>query len=245
MKPLATIILLMGFLQSFAQPSQLHTYNPIPRLGEEIQITFSLRKQDLTSLAEKDDMTQEERDILADNFIGSGSFKTNKVATDTGTVTIGPFSLTFGERTYHTGVLTLKVYPKLPSNIRQGMWMRYVEIGEHGYLITEQRVDTKPKTEKTSTGVSFSMGDAADVAYAELNKSKMEKLGLKIISSSTNTATDTVDKIGDEIFSGTVNYKRCTYTIEKQVNFKGPIELTKKLFDNFPDQVYTEDIVIR
>ena len=242
MKPLVTIILLINFFQSLAQ--QLHTYNPIPRLGDEIEITFSLKKEDLTALATKEKKTPEEQDILADNHIGNGSFKINKVATDTGTVTIGPFSFTFGERTYHTGVLTLKVYPKLPSNIRQGMWMRYVEIGDHGYLITEQRVDTKPKTEKTSSGVSFSMG-GGDVAYAALDKTKMEKLGLKIIARSTDTATDTVDKIGDELFSDVVNYKRCTYTIEKQKSFKGPIELNKKLFDNFPDQVYTDDIVIR
>src|SRR5688500_6959126 len=180
MKPLATIILLMGFLQSLAQHSKLRTSNPIPRQGEEIEITFSLKKEDLKVLENKDKKTEEEREMISNNFIGSGSFRTKKVAADTGMVNIGPFTFTFGEHTYHTNVLSVKVYPELPSNIRQGIWMRYVQINNYGYLITEQRIDTGPKYEKTSSGSTISIGDE-NVTYATLNESKLEKLGLKVV----------------------------------------------------------------
>ena len=244
MKHLVAIILSVLFAESWAQHSTLTTFNPIPRQGAEIEIQFSLEKQDLSALKNKKDKTTEENDLLYDNYFGNGSLKMRKLLTDTGKVSIGPFSFTFGESTYQTNVLTLQVHPKLPGNIRDGLWIRYVELDDRGYLIIEQRIDTKAKKEKTPDGISYSIG-GGEAIFATLNEKKIENYGLKIIRTSSRTEADEIDKIDDELYSGLVSYKEFIYILEKQPNFKGPVKLDKKLFDHFPEKVFTEDVVIR
>jgi len=64
MKHLVAIILSVLFAESWAQHSTLTTFNPIPRQGAEIEIQFSLEKQDLTELESKKNKTTEEKDLV-------------------------------------------------------------------------------------------------------------------------------------------------------------------------------------
>jgi hypothetical protein len=243
MKDFLLLLTLMTSLNVFGQNSKLETNNPIPRQGDEIEITFSINEADLGHLEGKEKKTMEEFNAIWDNNVGSGSFKIKELMTDTGTVKIGPFSFTLDEKVYTTNILTLKVYPKLPNDIKDGIWIRYAKYGDKGFLIVEQRVSNTPKVENSSTGRTVSYNNDG-VAFAELDQVKFETYGVDINFTSTNSSMQTLDNDGD-MLSGNVSYKISTYTFKFKPNFKGLIKVDKHLFNNFPDNLMTDKIEVK
>lgn len=238
--PFVTLI----FLTSYGQNSKLTTTNPIPRQGDEIQIEFSIDKKDLTELNNKQKKSKEDYNRIWSNSIGKGSFNINKIISDTGKVKIGPFALTINDTTYVTNTVTLKVLPKLPGNVRNGIWIRSTEINNVGYLIIEQRVSRAPLTKSDNRGATLTLNND-EIQFAELKKEEFAKLGLKILSSSTNSTSQIVDKVGDELLSQFVNYHQSTFTFEKQPNFIGTLKLDENLFMNFPKNGLIEILTVR
>jgi hypothetical protein len=231
-------------LNLFGQHSKLETNNPIPRQGDEIEITFSLNKADLGQIESKDKKTKEEYNAIWDNNLGSGSFKIKKLLTDTGNVKIGPFSFAIEDKTYTTNTLVLKVYPRLPNDIKDGIWVRYTNYEGKGYLIVEQRVSNSPKVENTSTGRTVSMNNDG-ITFAELDQDKFETYGVDINYSSSNSSMQTLEKTGKDFSSGTVSYKISTYTFKFKPDFKRPIKVDKSLFTNFPDNLMTDKVEVK
>jgi hypothetical protein len=241
---IAPILIFLGLsLHALGQNSQLETKNPIPRQGDEVQIVFTIDKRDLTELRNKEKKTKEEYNKLWDNNVGKGSLKITQIVSDTGRVKIGPFSFIVDDTTYVTNVLTLKVLPKLPGNIRDGVWIRYTEVDEIGYLIIEQRVSRGPQKKTDSKGTSLAL-DNEGITFADLDREKFEKLGFTIISSSSNSSMQTVDKLGDEVFSDFVNYHESTYTFEKS-DTKEAFKIDKTLFLNFPKTGHHELVAVK
>jgi hypothetical protein len=227
------IIILLGLLtEAWGQNSRLETNNPIPRQGDEVQIEFTIDKDDLTEIRNKEKKTKEEYNKMWGNNVGKGSLKITQIVSDTGRVKIGPFSFTVNDTTYVTNTLTLNVLPKLPGNIRDGIWIRYTEIDGIGYLTVEQRVSRGPQKKADSQGTSLAL-DNNGITFAELDRDKFEKLGFKIISSSSSSSMQTVDKVGDDLLSDFVNYHESTYTFEK-INLKGTFVIDKSVFVNLP-----------
>lgn len=241
----ASILILSGLcFSAWGQNSRLETNNPIPRQGDEIQIEFTIDKRDLTELRNKEKKTKEEYNKLWDNNVGKGSLKITQIVSDTGRVEIGPFSFTVDDTSYVTDILTLKVLPKLPGNIRDGLWIRYTNIEDIGYLIIEQRVSRGPRKKADSQGLSLSL-DNEGITFTELDKEKFEKMGLKIISSSSSSSMQTVDKVGDDLFSDFVNYHESSYTFERQANFNGIFKIDKSLFVNVPKTGHYELVAVK
>lgn len=110
--------------------SELSTNNPAPRQGDEIEINVTLKENG-------------ER-------IGKGDIKISQLITEVGHVNIGPFKFTIGDKAFETGVLTLTISPKLPDDIKDGFWIRLIEVKGEGYLIMEQRISNQWKREKKS-----------------------------------------------------------------------------------------------
>lgn len=239
---LLTIILFGLLTEALGQNSRLETSNPIPRKGDEVQIEFTLDKEDLTELRNKERKTKEEFNNLWRNNVGKGSLRIAQVVSDTGRVKIGPFSFIIDGTTYVTNVLTLRVLPNLPGNIRNGVWIRYTEVDNHGYLIIEQRVSRGPRVKTESGGTSLSL-DNEGISFADLDKEKFEKLGLKVISSSSSSTMQTVDKAGDDPFSDFVNYHESAYMFKK-VNLKATLNIDKSLFKNLPETGHYEVVAI-
>jgi hypothetical protein len=129
------------------------------------------------------------------------------------------------------------VYPALPENLGEGIWIRYVEFDKKNYLLVEQRIPDSPKKEDTSQGAVISLSTEG-ATFAELDKEKLERDGIKIVSSYSSTA---MNKVGN----GYVNYKISTFIFEKNSNFKNPIKINGRYFSNFPKQVHTEEVVIK
>ena len=239
------ILILSGLcIHSWGQNSKLETHNPIPRQGDEIQVEFSVDKLKLSDLRDKEKKTKEDYNKLWDNNIGKGSFKINQIVADTGKVNIGPFSFTVDDTTYVTNILTLKVLPKLPGNIKEGIWIRYTEIAGLGHLIIEQRVSRGPQKKTDSQGTSVSL-DNGGITFTELDQEKFERFGLKITYNSSNSSMQTVDNVDGDLFSGFVNYHELTYTFEKLTDFKGRLMIDKGLFLNFPKSGFVEILAVK
>jgi hypothetical protein len=213
MKYVCVFFFFLTAAQAEAQLPKLEPSNPAPRQGEEVNINFLLK------------------DGNAD--IGSGNFKVRQPLADTGLVTIGPFQFSINNKSYSTGTITLHVYPKLPDNIHEGIWIRYVAFEGKYYLITEQRIPADQK--KKPEGNSIVIGGEAP--FAELDRDQFEQAGLKVVNSNSYTDSGPMGK--DE-----VSYKLTTYRFEKTAYFKGRLRLDKKFFTDFPEKVITSDVWI-
>lgn len=239
-----SIILLFALLtEAWGQNSRLETSNPIPRQGDAVQIEFTIDKRDLTELKNKGKKTKEEYNRLWDNNVGKGNLKITQIVSDTGRITIGPFSFSVHDTTYVTNSLTLKVLSKLPGDIRNGIWIRYTVISDIGYLIIEQRVSRGPQKKTDSQGTSLAL-DNEGITFADLDKEKFEKLGFEIISSSSSSSMQMVDRVDDDPFSGFVNYHESVYKFEK-INLKGALKIDKNLFINLPKTGHYELVAVK
>jgi len=198
-------------IQAAGQLSKLEPSNPAPRQGEEVNITFLLKEGS------------------AD--IGGGSFKVRQPLADTGMVKIGPFQFSINDKSYSTGSLTLRVYPRLPDAIHDGIWIRYVAFEGKHYLITEQRISADQKKKPESNAIVI----GSEESFAELDRDQFEQAGLKVVFSNSFTDSEVMGK--DE-----VSYKLTTYRFEKTSFFKGKLRLDKKFFVDFPDKVITPDV---
>jgi hypothetical protein len=238
------IIILLGLLtEAWGQNSRLETNNPIPRQGDGVQIEFTIDKRDLAELKNKEKKTKEEYNRLWDNNVGKGNLKIIQIVSDTGRVTVGPFSFSVDDATYVTNSLTLKVLPKLPGNIRDGIWIRYTAINDIGYLIIDQRVSRGPQRKTDSQGSSLALENEG-ITFADLDREKFEKLGFKIISNSSSSSIQSVDKVGDDPFSDFVNYHESAYTFEN-ANLKGTLKIDKNLFINLPKTGHYELVAVK
>lgn len=229
----------------WGQNTKLLTSNPAPRVGAEIEITFDVEKADLTELEDKKKKSEDDYEALRANSVGQGSFKVTMSA-DTGTFDIGPFSLTVRGAVYTSDVLRLKVFPALPDDVKEGLWIRYTEFDGHGYLLLEQRVPNAPKREVTDQGFSVTM-DSEGVAFAEPDKEKLEARGVKIVSSRATSSSQSVGDHNGDFYSNVVSFNEAAYKFELGPEFKGPLKIDKSFFKNFPDKdkVFMKDVVIR
>jgi hypothetical protein len=213
MKYLSALFFFLAMIQAMAQVPKLEPSNPAPRQGEEINITFILKE--------------------AGADIGNGNLKLRQPLTDTGLVKMGPFQFTVNDKTYATGTLNLRVYPRLPDTIYEGIWIRYVLFEGKHYLITEQRVSSDPRKKSSEVMIVSNNG----IAFAELDRDRFEEAGLKVVYSNSFSASQIIDK-------NEISYKLTTYKFEKTPFFKGKLKIDKKLFSDFPDKVITPDVLI-
>lgn len=217
---LLTILTLLLFTRASSQ-TELTTNNPAPRIGDGIEIRLKIANDD-------------ER---------AGGTITIKTPDKIGPVNIGPLKLTIGSKTFETNILTINVSPKLPDDVKDGMWIRLVEFQNEEYLIIEQRISNQwIKERKSEDEVSISHGDG--VRYASLIEEKLENYGIEINSGSTNTSSQILDK-KDMFGSGTVSYRRSTYKIKRTDGFKSQILIDETLFNDFPNNVKIDNIWIK
>ena len=242
MKKLILVISILTSIQSFAQNSKLSVYNPAPRVGEEIEITITLKKENIEEIELKGGKSIEEFNQLQDNFYGSGKIKFSNIANESGLKKFGPFVFNFDGLTISTDSIELTVYPALPDSVKDGIWIRNVDFNNKNYLIIEQRISNQWKREQTTNPTTLSFG-GDDVTYAILDEDKFKSKGLKISSSSSSSSSQVVDK--KDIFgSGTVSYRIATFQFEKTEDFKKKFKLDKKFFNGFPDEIAIEEVMI-
>ncbi len=245
MKLSAFFVAIVWSIPAIAQVSRLDVSNPAPRVNEEIEIIISLRNDNLDALERKENKTPEDVQALRNNKIGYGTLKLSHVLADTGRVTLGPFKFTLGKKTYETDVLQFTVYPELPKDIYDGLWIRQVDFKDERYLIIEQRISSaaaKPK--KTGEEIVIIGGSSTEVPYTELDEMRFQEKGLKILSSNARSESQIFNS-QDAAASVTVNYRIATYRFRKTPGFHARFKLDKKVFVNYPDKnIITKEVWI-
>ncbi|SHH51442.1 hypothetical protein SAMN04488109_4144 [Chryseolinea serpens] len=211
---------------AWAQTSILEIANPAPRAGEEVEIIITVKKESLEAIETKEKKSTDDYAALRKNKIAYGNLKISQVLPDTGKVKIGPFRFSIADRVYETNSLTLRVYPKLPDTAREGLWIRQVDYNGQSYLIIEQRSETE------------------DAKFAQLNRDKLEASGLNIVTSTSKSESQFLDK---KITAGStpVNYRISTYKFKRTSAFKGKVKIDKSLFLDFPPNVSMDELWIK
>jgi hypothetical protein len=229
------ILPLSAFSQSTLEPN-----NPAPRVGDLIEVNVHFEKEDLGSLEKKAEKTASESKQIEQNRIAMGTLRLAQTPTDTGEFVVGPMSLTFNGQVYTTQKLVLNVSPALPEKVTDGIWIRTVSHGEHRYLIIEQRIANQLKKQDDGNSITLS---SDDVTFAEFDRDKLEGKGLEIVSSSSASRTQQVDKKAG-FGAGTSSYRISIFRFESTPMFKSGLRIDKKFFSDLPKNVKLPEVVI-
>ena len=240
MKPyFALLILNLLFFPGFGQIVKLDINNPVPRIGEDISVNYTIRmtNQKVTFPISPDKLKE-----IKVNDIGTGSLTLQDYASDTGRVIIGPLTFVIDGKMFKSDSLVLNIYPKLPD-AANGFWTRFIKYRGEYYLITEQRISGEWKYKKDSKHSSSMSFDQEGIKFAEITESTINFDDLKFSFKYSTSSSQVIDK-EDILGSGTVHYKLYVYRIEAAQNYKNDFVLKKKFFDNFPKYTDYEPIKI-
>jgi hypothetical protein len=244
MRKIFTTILVFTIGTVFGQVGTLELVNPGTRVGDKIELKVLFEAKDLDALDSKTGKTREESELITNNKLGTGEIKLSQPASDTGVVSVGPLKLTVQNVEYVTNTIAVKIYPALPSDIKDGLWMRIINYNDENFLIIEQRISNKGTKKKTGGNEAIiSIGDSG-VNYFELDEEKFEELGIDIITSNSKTHSQVAGK-SDVSGSETVSYKQVVYKFKKTIAFAKPIKVDRKLFKVFPENGYNEGVWIK
>ncbi|MER2995951.1 hypothetical protein [Pontibacter populi] len=238
MRAVLLALLIFVSYQSWSQNSKLTVFNPGPRVGDDIEISITLEKENLEAIKSKSSKSIEEFNQVQSNYYGSGTIKLSDLTNEPGLKQIGPFEFNLNGVSVKTDSILLTIYPALPGNKKDGMWVRIIDFNGDSFLIIEQRISNDWKREKGKNSTTFSHG-GDDVKFAKLDEAKFEAKGLDIISSSSSSSSQIVDK-DDVMGSGTVSFNIDTYQFKKTVNFNNAFKLDKKMFIDFTHNI--EDV---
>ncbi len=220
--------------------SMLEPQNPAPRVGDQLDVTLYFEKENLQWLENKMAKTEAENERLANNRVATGALRLNHVLADTGQITVGPLSLTFQGTTFTTEPLVLTVSPALPKNIGDGIWIRSVQFKGFYYLIIEQRIANQWKKQEDEEAITLS---TMDVVFAEIDQEKLEGKGLNIVSNSSSSDNQQVDKSAG-FGAGSSAYKITILKYLRTPLFKS-FKLDKKFFSNLPKNIVPAEVVIK
>lgn len=228
-KHISFLILNLFLISGFSQIIELDVNNPAPRIGEDIPITYEIKRSDRKV---EFPISPDELKEINKNKIGKGTLTLEDYATDTGEVVIGPLTFEIDGEIFKSDTLRLNIYPKLP-NEKNGFWTRFIKYRGEYYLITEQRIGGEWKQKKDSKN-SFSMSfDSEGVEFAEIPRSSIKLDNIEISFSYSTSSSQTIE--GEEVFgSGTVHYKLYVYRIDLKEGYNDDFVIKKKHFENFP-----------
>jgi hypothetical protein len=236
-------VLVFSFLtvRSLAQ-STIAPNNPLPRIGERIDLEITFKRESLAWLEQKERKTAEENVRLEQNRIASGSLKISQVMNDTGLVTIGPFRFTIGDQTYEAPPVALRVIEALPDSEHQGIWVRTAQFGRYQYIIIEQRIPNSWKRSRDG-GNTISMS-AEGVQFSEFLAEKLEIHGLELVHSMTSTDHQVLNQPSASVPS-TVAYKQAIYRYRRPDDFRSAVKIDKTYFKDVPKTVKVQEAWIR
>ena len=241
---LLTCLLSFAILYSNAQIVEFDLDNPGPRVGDDINITYSIKWEN-PELPEV--LTIDHLDLIKQNqknFVASGKLKVNNHLTEPGTMSIGPLVFNINGDVFETDSISVQVYPKL-QEVNNGLWTRFIFSRGQYYLITEQRVPgkwTREQTAPNSFTSTFSSFDYDGYAKIDEELTNTETFEIKFSSSSINTQTI---EPGDGEDSETVHYKLTIYKVTLKVGYQEDYVLLKRNFNHFPEGVTFDPLPIK
>jgi hypothetical protein len=239
MKPGCILFFLFYSFTSQGQHAVLEPDNPSPRVGDQITLSLSLEKTDLTHIESKPDKTAKELKDIQLNQVGTGTLKLIRVMEDSGSVQIGPLKFEIGKEIYEAPAIHIQVRPSLPESLSEGFWVSAMKFNSFYYLIVEQRIPNTLK--RDSRDPNTIKLDLNDIVFAELMIEKLEQHGLEYISGSVNTQNLNLNT-GKSISN--VAHKLSSYKFKPTSRFKGKIKVDRTYFSDLPKGTKVEDIYI-
>jgi len=216
--------LLLFFVTTFGQKATLQIDNIAPRVGDEIEIHFYLGTN------------------ISTNNNGDGQIEFNDIVTDSGYVTIGPFSFKVNNQTFLSDSVRISICPKLPK-LQNGIWIRKVNFNGDSYLILEQRISGEWETKKTDPKTVTTSFTQDEKKFAEIDLESINERGLSLVQTYSSSHSQTIDE--NDIFgNGTVNYKLTIYKIIRKSDYSGTFKLREKNFKNLPKNSNFESVII-
>ncbi len=225
---------------AFAQFSTIEPENPLPRVGQSVNLFITLDKTDLSALERKENLTGAETDEMHSNRVGRGSLKITEVFPDTGNIVIGPFTFVVAGTAYVTNSIELTVRPALPDASREGLWVSCIRLNNQYYVVVEQRVPTAFR--RDSDDPNTITLNSSEVEFAELDTEKLLDRGLELISSSESTDNQF---LGKDISTGVVAYKVASYKFRALKNFPGSIKIDRSFFSRLPRHARIEEAILK
>jgi hypothetical protein len=233
-----TLIFAATILSAHGQLVKLEPSNPAPRVGDSFHISFSLEKNNLDSMEVSKDISEK---LLVEsmNQIGAGYLEISEwFLTEAGDLKIGPFQMPINNKTYTTNTLNIKVSPKLPENINEGIWIRLLNFQGIDYIILEQRHPGKMKPKTDSNGRTTYSMSTKDAVWTKLNMDKIQRKGIEIEEKNTRSSIQPID-IGDALYMVTV------YSYKPLDSFKGELKIDKDLLIYVPDKGHFEVVRVK
>lgn len=207
-------------LKIVGQSSMVLIQNPLPRIGDEIEIEFAISSDSVKDLKAK-----------------GGSIKFKKVLSDTGKIVIGPFIFREGKQLYHTDSAVLHVDKALPLEA-EGIWLHSGFYAGQQYLVVEQRI---PGEWKVKRGENWSSSFVpAYEEFAELDLTTLKGVNLQFMSSWSGSKSMYLGEFSGKI---DVMYKCYVYRIRNFSSDSSKIE--KGNFINFPKKVKMEEFILK
>ena len=248
----AVPLLLIASLSSVCQIVELRVDNPIVRIGDAIEVKVSLKGEEMEA---EFPISSEEFKALQANNRGSGSLTFSHIATDTGSVTFGPFHFMINGEKYTSDIITVQVHPAIPE-MQEGVWIKQIGEGEEHILVIEQTLlNAEPsasestslydRTFNTNVDDPFStVIEEENSQYVDINMESIDAEGLSLKRFSTSTSTKPANP--EDIFSSEkITYRKTTYKIKKLDSFSGEFKLLRKHLVNYPDDLDFTEIIIR
>lgn len=214
--------------------------NPEPRIGDEVELSFSFNffTDDLKSqLSDEIEMTN------SSSVFGGQSDKFTRVIEfkRAGKHKIGPFKFDFNGRMIMTDSIVITVAEKLP--FEEGVWIRLTSDQEgNKFLIVEQLIKNQSDYSENEDGFSYTVGGKMDdnTEFVEIDEIKENGVKINFRQSRSNTRTND----SDDIFAPGLSYSFKMYQIKFDENYDGTFTLKKKHLKNFPKKTSFTEINI-
>lgn len=186
--------------------SQLSILNPLPRVGQEIELAVSISENKV--------------------LVGTGTIKLTEGFSQKGAALVGPFSFAFNNNLYVTDSILVTVEEQLRDV--EGVWIRYVNINSDLFLIIEERIPTGTVSEgKGADNLSFS----AKRKHFEFLSDKLEELDFEIQTINTSTKIELID-VPHSQNKTTVSYKLEVIKFRKTESSVIPLKIDLSFFTN-------------
>lgn len=223
-----------------AQVIEFTISNPMPRVGEAINLSYSILSQDHPKFSFEEIDAPRRPNCKDNNFvIASGNFRQSKGSEKVGKVTYGPFEFKIDSQVYKSEVYELEVYPKLP-NVQKGVWVTLVENGGKHYIVIEHRMAGKVMPQRPTSGSKYKVPSE----YLQINEDKFNSDHLKVVRNRRSGKTGGKlegDLPKEESAYSTFN---SVYEIWISEDYMGDFVFTSDFITNLPEGLAFENVAI-
>lgn len=223
------VVFILTCRYAHSQVVILEANNPFPRVGDELEITYKIKKDTIASKEPKS--LKEQLKEIREKELGSGTLKFTNYITSAGKNIIGPIAFTVNDREVKSNTITLEFDKPLPD-VTSGIWIRQLSYEGQEYLVIEQRISGEwIKTQKSPNTTSLEFKSKSN-DFVEIDEEQIDDHNIDFTLTHSTSKSQEVEA-GDN--SETVNYKVSVYKLTKTNSFRPPFKLDKSKLKYLPE----------